>query len=152
MWNYQADMRLPGSSEADSVRKAIGTDSARAGKVLRTRFTMVDPDALVAIGITNMEIDLRPRTEVCLGYRADGPLRIEFQRDSVGQGRPALASILPASTAWKDTCAAIADFTPHADTPDSLKAWSAFGRRVLVLEFRTSGGASYMDLDDIRIR
>jgi len=63
-----------------------------------------------------------------------------------------MADVEDASELLTGVRAAIADFTPHADTPDSLKAWSAFGRRVLVLEFRTSGGASYMDLDDIRIR
>lgn len=152
MWRYGAEMHLPASSAADSVRKAIGPDSTRTGKVLHTRFATTDPNAQVAIGITNMEIDLRARTEVCLGYRADGPLRIELQRDSIGQGRPALAGVLRASTAWKDTCAAIADFAPHADTPDSLKTWSAFGRKVLVLEFSTSAGSTFMDLDDIRLR
>lgn len=152
MWWTETDMVRPTSNVPDSIRGAIGPDSNRTGKSIHARFTTTGPSGQVAIGITNMEIDLRDRSLVCFAYRADAPLRIEFQRDSLPGIRPTLSSTLPLASAWRDTCAMIADFTAGSDTPDSLKAWSDFARRVLVIQFSTSAGATYLDLDDIRLR
>lgn len=152
MWWTETDMILPTATAPDSILAAIGPDSLRPGRTFHARFQTTGGNALIAAGITNMELDLRARREVCLSYRTDSPLRIEFQRDSVGAIRPVLSSTLPAAPAWRDTCAATADFVPASDTPDSLSTWDAFARRVLVIQFVASTGATHLDLDDIRLR
>jgi len=152
MWWTETDMTLPFSADPDSVLTAIGSDSTRPGRTFHARFTTTGTNALIAAGITNMELDLRGRSQVCLAYRTDSPLRIEFQRDSVSGIRPTLMSSLPPAPQWRDTCASISDFLPTSDTPDSLKTWSGFGKRVLVIQFVASTGATHLDLDDIRMR
>jgi hypothetical protein len=99
-----------------------------------------------------MEIALSARSQLCFSYRTDTLLKLEFQRDSVGSVRPTLSSTLPSSQQWRDVCVATSGFVPDPDTPDSLKLWSAFGRRVLTLEFQTPSGGTFLDLDNIRLR
>lgn len=151
-WASLATMTLPASSRSDSMLRAIGPDSTRPGRCLHFRFVTQDPYAWVALGITGMEIDLSARSQLCFSYRSDTLLKIQFQRDSVGSVRPTLSSTLPSSRQWRDICVATNGFVPNPDTPDSLKTWSAFGKRVLVLEFQTPSGGTYLDLDDIRLR
>ena len=152
VWSVQADLILPGSVEPASILRAIGPDSSRPGRVFHTRFTPTGSNAQVAAGITNLEIDLRARGEVCFSYRADGPVQVEFQRDSISGVRPSLSATLPPASQWNDTCASTSDFVPGTDTPDSLATWNAFARRVLVIQFSTYGAATFLDLDDIRLR
>jgi hypothetical protein len=152
MWWTETDMARPASADPESVRTAIGPDSLRPGRTFQARFRTTGTNALIAVGLTNMQLDLRSRTQVCLSYRADSPLRIEFQRDSVGGVRPTIWSTLPPAPAWRDTCAATSGFAATSDTPDSLATWDAFARRVLVIQFVASTGATRLDLDDIRLR
>ena len=152
VWAVQADLTLPGSVDPDSLLRAIGPDSTRSGKSFHSRFTPTDSYEQVAAGLTNLEIDLRARSQVCFSYRADGPLQVEFQRDSVSGVRPTLTTTLPSKTQWSDTCAATSAFVRNSDTPDSLATWDSFAKRVLVIQFSTSSPATFLDLDDIRLR
>jgi len=152
VWASLATMTLPVSSRPDSLLQAIGPDSSRPGRCFHSRFVTQDPYAWVALGITGMEIDLSARSQLCFSYRTDTLLKIEFQRDSVGSARPTLSSTLPSSRQWRNVCVATNGFIPDSDTPDSLKVWSAFGKRVLVLEFQTPSGGTFLDIDDIRLR
>lgn len=152
VWWTETDMTLPVSSDPESVLTAIGPDSIRAGRTFHARFATTGANALVAAGLTNMELDLRSRSQVCLSYRTDSPLRIEFQRDSVGGVRPTIWTTLPPAPTWRDTCASTNGFVPTSDTPDSLTTWSGFAKRVLVIQFVASTGATHLDLDDIRLR
>jgi hypothetical protein len=77
---------------------------------------------------------------------------VEFQRDSVASVRPYLNATVPASETWRDTCVSTSVFQPGPDTPDSLKTWDSFARRVLVIQFVATTGATHLDLDDIRLR
>ena len=151
MWWMGVQMSLPTSVEPDSIPRAIGLDSTRPGKVFHARFVSQDASAWVALGLTNLRIDLRARRQVCFAYRTDGSLRVEFQMDSVGNTRPTLLSSLPSSGSWIDTCLATSAFAPVSDTPDSLSTWPNFARRVLVIQFSALTG-SFLDLDDIRLR
>lgn len=152
VWWTETDMTLPVSADPESVLTAIGPDSTRAGRTFHARFATAGNNALIAVGVTNMELDLRSRSQVCLSYRTDSPLRIEFQRDSVGGVRPTIWTILPSAATWRDTCASTAGFAPTSDTPDSLATWNGFAKRVLVIQFLASTGATHLDLDDIRMR
>jgi len=152
VWSVQADWILPGSADPDSIARAIGPDSTRPGRAFHARFTPTGSNEQVAVGITNMEMDLSARGEVCFAYRADGPVQVALQRDSISGVRPTLSANLPSTSQWNDTCAATSDFAPGSDTPDSLATWDAFARRVLVIQFSVSGPATFMDLDDIRLR
>lgn len=152
VWASLATMTLPNLSQPDSFVRAIGPDSTRPGRSFHSRFVAQDPYAWVALGLVGMEIDLSARKELCFSYRTDTLLKIQFQRDSVGSVRPALSSSLASSRQWRDVCVAMNGFVPNSDTPDSLKTWIAFGKRVLVLEFQTPSGGTYLDLDDIRLR
>jgi hypothetical protein len=152
VWAVQADLVLPGSTDPDSIFRAIGADSSRSGKFFHFRFTPTDVYAQVAVGVTNLEVDLRTRSQVCFSYRADAPLKVEFQRDSVSGLRPAISTTLPPQTRWVDTCAATSGFVPNSDTPDSLATWNAFAKRVLVIQFGASNPGTFLDLDDIRLR
>jgi len=151
-WASLATMTLPASSQSDALLRAIGPDSTRPGRSFHSRFIATDPYAWVALGIVGMEIDLSARSQLCFSYRSDTLLKIQFQRDSVGSVRPTLSSSLSSSRQWRDICVATNGFVPNPDTPDSLKVWSAFGRRVLVLEFQTPSGGTFLDIDDIRLR
>ena len=151
-WASLATMTLPASSQSDALLRAIGPDSTRPGRSFHSRFIAQDPYAWVALGIVGMEIDLSARSQLCFSYRTDTLLKIQFQRDSVGSVRPTLSSSLSSSRQWRDVCVATNGFVPNPDTPDSLKTWSAFGRRVLVLEFQTPSGGTFLDIDDIRLR
>lgn len=152
VWASLATMTLPDLSQPDLFMRAIGPDSTRPGQSFHSRFIAQDPYAWVALGIVGMEIDLTARRELCFSYRSDTLLKIQFQRDSVGSVRPTLSSFLPSARQWQDVCVATNGFVPNPDTPDSLKTWSAFGKRVLVLEFQTPSGGTFLDLDDIRLR
>jgi len=152
MWWVETDMSLPSSLVYDSILKAIQYDSTRASRAFHTRFATRNASSWVAAGLTSMELDLSARSELCFSYRADNTLKIQFQRDSVSGTRPTLSASVPASTSWLDTCVATSSFVPDLDTPDSLRTWSTFGKRVLVIEFQTPTGGTYVDLDDIRLR
>lgn len=152
MWWQDASVSLPASNDPASIPTAIVYDPVRGGKVFQSRFSTNGPNALIAVGITDMEIDLRARSRVCFAYRVDAPLRVEFQRDSVSGGRPMLGATLPAAPSWRDTCVPVSGFLPGSDTPDSLKTWDSFARRVLVIEFGTSAGATSLGLDDVLLR
>lgn len=152
VWSMGSQMSVPGSGEPDSIPRAIGPDSSRPGSVFTARFATTDPAAQVAVGITNMQLDLRSRDQVCFAYRTDDSLRIEFQRDSVAGIRPTLSTSLPPSVLWRDTCARTSAFVPNSDTPDSLAGWNDFARRVLVIQFGVGSGSSFLGLDDIRMR
>ncbi len=151
-WSSLATMTLPTSNQSDSFLRAIGPDSTRAGRSFHSRFVTHDPYAWVALGLMGMEIDLSARSQLCFSYRTDTLLKIQFQRDSVGGVRPALSSTVPSSLEWRDVCVVTSGFAPNSDTPDSLKTWSNFGKRVLVIEFQTPAGGTFLDLDDIRMR
>jgi len=152
VWASLATTILPASTEVDSIRRAIGPDPDRAGNSFHFRFSTNDPYSWVAVGITNMEMDLSPRARLCFAYRSDSLLRIQFQRDSVGMARPTVSASVPSSREWKDVCIATADFLADTGTPDTLKSWDRFGKRVLVLEFQVPSGGTFLDLDDIRMR
>lgn len=153
MWWMQATMVRPTSSDAaDSVLRAIGPDSTRPGNSFHVRYAANGPGSWVALGLTNLEIDLSARGEICFSYRADTALNVVFQRDSVAGGRPTLSSSTPSSPVWRDVCLPISGFSANSETPDSLKTWAGFGRRVLVLEFQLRDGGTFLDLDDIRLR
>jgi hypothetical protein len=152
VWASLATMTLPNLSQSDSILQAIGPDSTRPGRSFHSRFVTQDPYAWVALGIVGMEIDLSARSQLCFSYRSDTLLKIQFQRDSVGSVRPAMSSTTPSSRTWRDVCVPTSGFVPNPDTPDSLKAWSAFGKRILVLEFQTPSGGTFLDIDDIRLR
>jgi hypothetical protein len=152
VWASLATMTLPNLSQSDSILQAIGPDSTRPGRSFHSRFVTQDPYAWVALGIVGMEIDLSARSQLCFSYRSDTLLKIQFQRDSVGAVRPTLSSTIPSARQWRDVCVATSGFVPNSDTPDSLKVWGAFGRRVLVLEFQTPSGGTFLDIDDIRLR
>lgn len=152
MWSALMDMQRPATTDYQSILGAIGFDSTRGSNVLQARFAATDANGWMALGVTGLELDLVDRTEVCVSYRSLNFLKIQFQRDSVGIVRPTLSSTLPASSQWKDTCVATSGFVPSDDTPDSLRTWSTFGRRVLVVEFQTQAWGTYLDLDDIRMR
>lgn len=152
VWSTWADMVRPATADPESVLAAMGPDPTRGGSTFQARFTTTGPGAWVALGITNLEIDLSVRRDVCLGYRSDAPFVVEFQRDSIAGQRPSFWDTLPPAPRWRDTCAALSSFTPGTGTPDSLATWKAFGRRVLVIQFLASNGATYLDLDDLRLR
>jgi hypothetical protein len=152
IWTSMATLTLPTSSQSDSLLRAIGPDSTRPGRSFHSRFVTHDPYAWVALGLTGMEIDLSARSQLCFSYRSDTLLKIQFQRDSMGTVRPAISSTVPSSLQWRDVCVATSGFVPNSDNPDTLKTWSAFGKRVLVIEFQVPAGGTYMDLDDIRMR
>ena len=145
-------MTVPAESLLNSLQGAIGPDSIRSGSTFHSKFVTHDPYAWVALGITGLEIDLSARSQLCFSYRSDSLLKIQFQRDSIGAVRPATSSTLPSSIQWKDVCLSTTDFVANDDTPDSLKTWTAFGKRVLVIEFQTPAGGSFLELDDIRLR
>lgn len=152
VWWTWADMVRPAAADPESVLAAMGPDSTRGGSTFQARFTTTGPGAWVALGITNLAIDLSARRDVCLGYRSDAPIVVEFQRDSIAGQRPSFWDTLPPAPRWRDTCAALSSFTPGTGTPDSLGTWSAFGRRVLVIQFLATTGATLLDLDDLRLR
>jgi hypothetical protein len=152
VWASLSTMSLPVPGDTTSMLKAIGPDSVRSGRAFHSRFVAPEPYSWVAAGITGMEIDIGARSELCFGYRSDTLLKVQFQRDSVGTVRPTVSATLPSSMRWKDVCIATDGFVPNDDTPDSLKTWSAFGKRVLVIEFQTPSGGTFLDLDDIRLR
>ncbi len=152
MWWMGVVMELPVSVEPDSIARAFVTESVRGGRVFQTRFSTVDDISWVALGLTDLQLDLRQRREVCFAYRSDSPLRLEFQRDSISGVRPTMVSTLPSSATWRDTCAATGDLKALEDTPDSLAVWGAFARRVLVIQFSVLGGGTFLELDDIRLR
>ncbi len=152
VWASLATTILPGSVEVDSIRRAIGLDPQRAGNVFRFRFATNDPYSWVAVGITNMGMDLSARDSFCFAYRADSLLKVQFQRDSIGAVRPTVSASLPSSREWRDVCLATAGFVANADTPDSLTTWNSFGKKVLVIEFQVPAGGTFLDLDDIRMR
>lgn len=152
VWWIETNMTLPVSAEPESVLTAIGPDSTRAGRTFHARFATTGANALIAAGLTNMQLDLRSRSQVCLSYRTDSPLKIEFQRDSVGGVRPTTTNSLPPAPHWRDTCVSTSGFVPTSDTPDSLASWAAFAKRVLVIQFQVSAGATHLDLDDVRLR
>ncbi|MBK9578969.1 MAG: hypothetical protein IPK50_14025 [Fibrobacterota bacterium] len=152
MWWTQMTMSNPTGTDATSLSRAFGPDSVRGGKTFHARFASASPDAWVAVGITDLELNLTSRTQLCFGYRADSLIKIQFQRDSLDGFRPTLSASVPSSRQWRDVCVPIADFTPDAQTTDSLKTWAAFGRRVLVIEFQTPAGGTYLELDDVRLR
>ncbi|MCB9495736.1 MAG: hypothetical protein H6686_02505 [Fibrobacteria bacterium] len=152
MWWTETEMSIPASTSPADIGEAIGEDTLRGGRTFRARFTTIGSNAEIAAGITNLELDLRDRREVCLGYRSDAAFKIEFQRDSVAGLRPNLTATLPMASQWRDTCASTASFLPSAETPDSLATWNTFAKRVLVIQFMTSTGATFLELDDIRLR
>ncbi len=152
VWASLATTLLPASTEVDSIRRAIGPDPDRAGNSFHFRFATDDPYSWVAVGITNMEMDLSERTRLCFAYRSDSLVKIQFQRDSVGMVRPAVSASVPSSREWKDVCVATSDLVANADNPDSLKTWNSFGKKVLVIEFQVPSGGTFLDLDDIRMR
>ena len=152
LWWVMMDMSLPVSSASDSFLRAVGPDSTRPGRSYHSRFKSLDPHAWVALGIAGMEIDLSARTQICFSYRTDSLVNLQFQRDSVAGGRPSLSTTVPSSLQWRDVCVPTSALVPNTETPDSLKAWNEFARRVLVIEFQSPGGATFLDLDDIRIR
>jgi hypothetical protein len=152
MWWVLATMIQPKSSQADTLLQAIGPDSTRPGRSFHARFASNDPNSWVALGLTGLELDVSARSGLCFGWRSDNQLKIELQRDSVGGVRPTIHATVPSASAWRDTCVPFAAFVPNSDTPDSLKSWSAFGRRVLDLEFQAPSGGTFLDLDDIFLR
>lgn len=152
MWWVLATMVRPTSSEAASFLQAVGTDSDRAGRSFHARFAATDPNGWVALGVTGLELDLSARGQVCFSYRADTLVKLQFQRDSVGGVRPTMSSQVRSSATWRDACLPFASFVPDADTPDSLRSWSSFGKRVLVIEFQVPAGGTFLDLDDIFVR
>lgn len=152
VWWTWANMVRPASSSDSDLLSAIRPDSTRAGSTFQARFTTTGPGAWIALGITNLQANLQARREVCLGYRSDAPVVVEFQRDSIGGQRPTFWDTLPPAPQWRDTCAALSNFSPGLGTPDSLRTWSAFGRRVLVIQFLATTGATTLDLDDLRLR
>ena len=79
-------------------------------------------------------------------------MKLQFQRDSVGGVRPTMSSQVGSSADWRDACLTLASFVPEPDTPDSLRTWSSFGKRVLVIEFQVPAGGTFLDLDDIFLR
>lgn len=152
VWWTWANMVRPASSSDSDLLSAIRPDSTRAGSTFQARFTTTGPNAWIALGVTNLQANLQARREVCLGYRSDAPMVIEFQRDSIAGQRPTFWDTLPPAPQWRDTCAALSNFSPGEGTPDSLRTWSAFGRRVLVIQFLATTGATHLDLDDLRLR
>lgn len=152
VWWTWANMVRPASADPDSVLAAMGPDASRGGSTFQARFATTGPNAWVALGVTNLQLDLGARREVCLGYRTDAPMVVEFQRDSIGVQRPTFWDTLPPAPQWRDTCAALSNFSPGPGTPDSLGTWSTFGRRVLVIQFLATTGATTLDLDDLRLR
>lgn len=152
VWASLSTTLLPGSTEVDSIRRAIGPDPGRAGNSFHFRFATNDPYSWVAVGITNLRMDLSARTRLCFAYRSDSLVKIQFQRDSVGMVRPAVSASVPSSREWKDVCVATSDLVANADNPDSLKTWGGFGKKVLVIEFQVPSGGTFLDLDDIRMR
>lgn len=151
LWWVQATMVLPASNDGDSILKAIGPDSVRAGKVFHGRFKPASPYAWIALGLTSLELDWSARQSLCFGYRSDTALKIQVQRDSVGTLRPAASAWVPASKTWRDVCVPFSGFVPDADVPDSLATWPVFGKRIRTLEFHSPAG-TYLDLDDILVR
>jgi len=151
MWWVETDMIRPAANDGDSIAKAIGPDSTRPGNSFHVRSSPRSSSSWIALGLTGMELDLSARQGLCLAYRSDTALKIQLQRDSVGSVRPTLSAWLPASKTWRDACVATSSFVPNSDTPDSLRTWAAFGRRVLVVEFQSPGG-TFFDLDDILFR
>lgn len=152
MWWSGANMTVPVSVDPDSILGAIGPDPTRGGRTFQAKFTTTGANSWVAAGITNMRLDLRSRSQVCLGYRTDAPFKLEFQLDSIDGVRPTVSATLPAAIQWRDTCVATSSFLPDPGTPDSLRTWNTFARRVLVIQFLASAGATHMELDDIRMR
>lgn len=152
MWWTQMTMAYPTGTDANSLARAFGPDSVRSGKTFHARFAATSPDAWAAVGITDLELNLTSRTKLCFAYRADSLVKIQFQRDSLAGFRPTLSAFVASSPQWRDVCVPIEDFTPDAQTTDSLRTWAAFGRRVLVIEFQTPAGGTYLELDDVRLR
>lgn len=152
VWWTWANMVRPATSSPEDILSAIVPDTSRGGSSFQARFATTGPNAWVALGVTNLHLDLGARREVCLGYRSDSPMVVEFQRDSIAGQRPTFWDTLPRAAQWRDTCAALSNFSPGPGTPDSLGTWSAFGRRVLVIQFLATTGATHLDLDDLRLR
>ena len=152
MWWALMDKKRPTSTDYASILEAIGVDSTRPGHAFHARFAATDANGWVAFATTGLELDLADRSEVCVAYRSDEILKIEFQRDSVDGARPTLSATLPASTDWRDTCVSTSTLVPDAETPASLRSWNAFGTRILTIQFLSKAWGTYMDLDDIRMR
>jgi len=150
-WWMDAEMLSPDSNQAGAIISAIGPDPERAGGSFHARFRARGPSSLVAIGLTDMELDWSDRQSVCFGYRADASLRVQLQRDSLGGGRPTFSASIAPSPDWRDVCLPFRSFVPETGLPDSLSSWERFGSQVLVIEFQSLGGTS-LDLDDILVR
>lgn len=151
LWWVETDMILPDSNDGASISKAIRADSVRAGNSFHGRFAPRSSDAWIALGLTGLQLDWSGRQELCFGYRSDTALKIQLHRDSVGSLRPTMTAWAPASRTWRDACLPLVAFAPEANVPDSLRAWTAFGRRILGFEFQSPGG-TYLDLDDVLVR
>jgi len=152
IWASQFQLLQPTATDSAAMLQAFVPDSTRPGRVFHARFAGQSPYAWIGTGLTGLELDLSARTQLCFAYRTDTLLKIQFQRDSLDAIRPTLSAILPPSPRWRDACVPTTDFVPNPDTPDSLWTWSAFGKRVLVIEFQTPSGGTYLGLDDIRMR
>ena len=152
MWWTLMDKKRPTSSDYASILEAISADSTRPGHAFHARFAATDGNGWLAFATTGLELDLADRSEVCVTYRSDEILKIEFQRDSVDGTRPTLSATLPPSASWRDTCVPTSTLVPDAETPESLRSWNAFGKRVLTIQFLSKAWGTYMDLDDIRMR
>lgn len=152
VWSTLMEVAQPTSSSDSAMRLAIGPDSLRPSRAFHARFLATSPDARIGLGLTRLHLDLSRRGGFCFRYRCDSSVAVQFQRDSVGGGRPAMMGDLPSSTGWVDACLATSDLVPNAQTPDSLKSWDAFGKSVLTIEFHVLAGGTYLDLDDIRMR
>lgn len=103
LWWTRANMVRPATSSPEDILSAIGPDTSRGGTSFQARFATTGVDAWVALGITNLHLDLGARREVCLGYRTDAPMVIEFQRDSLAGQRPTFWDTLPPAPQWRDT-------------------------------------------------
>lgn len=152
MWSNLMTVTLPTSSDDSDMRKAIGPDSLRPSGAYHSRFEASSPDASIGFGLTRLHMDLSGRSRFCFGYRSDTTVTVQFQRDSIGATRPATSTTLSPSSQWRDVCVATSDFVPNPVTPDSLKAWTEFGKSILTLEFHVPAGGTYFDLDDVHMR
>lgn len=152
VWSTLMTVSQPSSSSDSSMHKAIGPDSLRPTNAYHSRFVATDPFATIGLGLTRLHFDVSARELFCFQYRSDTTVTVQFQRDSVGGVRPSTSATLSSSLVWRDACVATSSFVPGADTPDSLKTWTAFGRSILTLEFHVPAGGTFLDLDDIRMR
>lgn len=151
VWSSLMNVSLPTSSSDSSMNLAIGPDSLRPSNAYHSRFEATAPYAWIGLGLTRLHLNVSARDHFCFRYRSDTAVTVQFQRDSVGGVRPSTSATLPSSLPWRDACVATSSFVPAADTPDSLKTWTAFGRSILTLEFHVPAGGTFLDLDDIRM-